>query len=264
MMKRILAVLMSTAMVLSLAACSQETAKTPEEIYDEAILKSQSLDALDGDMEMSMDMDMGGMTLGMSMTADLQMKKVSDTEAELAMVMGTNVLGQEVKMEEYFKDGYLYMNDGMGTKVKAPFEYSEVSSQVAMNTATSRDFMDKLEMTEDENGNYVFNYTIAQDKINDYLADAMEGMDELLGDTGSLNIGEMTGTCIIDKDYNVLSDKVHMVMDMSVEGQEVSMTIDVSITYNAVGDAVTVTFPDDLDSYTEVDHDLLAGAMAAA
>lgn len=39
-MKRILAVLMSTAMVLSLAACSQETAKTPEEIYDEALVKS--------------------------------------------------------------------------------------------------------------------------------------------------------------------------------------------------------------------------------
>ena len=48
-MKRILAVLMSTAMVLSLAACSQETAKTPEEIYDEALVKSMSLDALDGD-----------------------------------------------------------------------------------------------------------------------------------------------------------------------------------------------------------------------
>lgn len=45
-MKRILAVLMSTAMVLSLAACSQETAKTPEEIYDEALVKSMSLDAL--------------------------------------------------------------------------------------------------------------------------------------------------------------------------------------------------------------------------
>lgn len=45
-MKRILAVLMGTAMVLSLAACSQETAKTPEEIYDEALVKSMSLDAL--------------------------------------------------------------------------------------------------------------------------------------------------------------------------------------------------------------------------
>ena len=52
-MKRILAVLMSTAMVLSLAACSQETAKTPEEIYDEALVKSMSLDALDGDMEIA-------------------------------------------------------------------------------------------------------------------------------------------------------------------------------------------------------------------
>lgn len=38
-MKRIFAVLMSTALVLSLAACGQ-SAKTPEEIYDEAILKS--------------------------------------------------------------------------------------------------------------------------------------------------------------------------------------------------------------------------------
>ena len=47
------------------------------------------------------------------------------------------------------------MNDGAGTKVKAPFEYSEIAGQATMNTATSRDFMDKLEMTEDENGNYV-------------------------------------------------------------------------------------------------------------
>ena len=69
---------------------------------------------------------------------------------------------------------------------------------------------------------------------------------------------------MIDKDYNVLSDKVHMVMDMSVEGQTVSMSVDVSLVYNAVGDAVTVEFPADLDSYTEVDHDLMAGALAAA
>lgn len=180
------------------------------------------------------------------------------------MVMNTSILGQEVVIEEYFKDGYLYMNDGAGTKVKAPFEYSEIAGQATMNTATSRDFMDKLEMTEDENGNYVFNYTIAQDKMNEYLSDALEGMDELVGDTGSYTIGEMTGTCVIDKDYNVLSDKVHMVMNMTAEGQEVAMSVDVSIVYNAVGDAVTVSFPDDLDSYTEVDHDLLAGALAAA
>lgn len=32
---------------------------------------------------------------------------------------------------------------------------------------------------------YVFNYTIAQDKMNEYLSDALEGMDELVGDTGA-------------------------------------------------------------------------------
>lgn len=35
-----------------------------------------------------------------------------------------------------------------------------------------------------------------------------------MGEDGSFTIGEMGGTCVIDKDYNVLSDKVHMVMDM--------------------------------------------------
>ena len=262
-MKRIFAVLMSTALVLSLAACGQ-SAKTPEEIYDEAILKSQSLDALDGDMEMAMTMDMGGMSLGMKMGADIQLKKISDSEAELAMVMSTNILGEEVIVEEYFKDGYLYMNDGSGFKLKAPFDYSEVAGQATLNTATSRDFMDKLEMTEDKDGNYVFSYTIAPDKMNEYLDNALDGMDELMGEDGSFTIGEMGGTCVIDKDYNVLSDKVHMVMDMSVEGQTVSMSVDVNLVYNAVGDAVTVEFPADLDSYTEVDHDLMAGALAAA
>ena len=262
-MKRIFAVLMSTALVLSLAACGQ-SAKTPEEIYDEAILKSQSLDALDGDMEMAMTMDMGGMSLGMKMGADIQLKKISDSEAELAMVMSTNILGEEVIVEEYFKDGYLYMNDGSGFKLEALFDYSEVAGQATLNTATSRDFMDKLEMTEDKDGNYVFNYTIAPDKMNEYLDNALDGMDELMGEDGSFTIGEMGGTCVIDKDYNVLSDKVHMVMDMSVEGQTVSMSVDVSLVYNAVGDAVTVEFPADLDSYTEVDHDLMAGALAAA
>lgn len=263
-MKRILAVLMSSVLVLSLAACSQETAKTPEEIYDEAIAKSQQLNALDGDMEMSMDMDMGGMTLGMTMTADLQMRKNSDTDVEMAMVMGSNILGQQLNVEEYFKDGYLYLSDGAGTKVKAPFEYSEIAGQASINTATSRDYMDTLEMSEDENGNYVFNYTIAQDKLNDYLATALGSMEDLLGETGSFTISEMTGTCVIDKDYNVLSDKVHMVMSMDVEGQTMNMTVDVSIVYNAVGDAVVVSFPDDLDTYTEVDHDLIAGSLGAA
>ena len=50
---------------------------------------------------------------------------------------------------------------------------------------------------------------------------------------------------------------------MTAEGQSLGYVMDISIEYNAVGDAVTVSFPDDLDSYEEVDHDVLAGAMAA-
>lgn len=43
------------------------------------------------------------------------------------------------------------------------------------------------------------------------------------------------------------------------------MSVDGRIVYKRCWRAaVTVSFPDDLDSYTEVDHDLLAGALAAA
>lgn len=260
-MKKMLALLMSGIMVLSLAACSGDTAKTPEELYDEAVAKSANLSAMDAEMDITMDMDMGGMTLGMTMTADMQTKKVSDTDVQMAMVMKTAILGQEVSIEEYFKDGNLYMNDGMGTKVMAPIDYSVVADSVQMNSATSRDFMDHLEMIEQE-GNYVFNYTISTDKLDDYLASAMGDMEEMLGDTGSYTISEMSGQCIVDKDLNVLSDNVHMVMDMTMEGQTMSIAMDLGIKYNAIGDDVVVNFPEDLDSYTEVDPEMLAGAMA--
>lgn len=261
-MKKILALLMSSAMVLSLAACSGDSAKTPEQLYDEAVAKSANLSAMDAEMDISMNMDMGGMTMGLTMAADMQMKKASNTDVELAMVMTTSLMGQQVRMEKYFKDGYLYINDGAGTMAKAPFEYSEVADSMTMNSATSRDFMDKLEMIE-ENGNYTFNYTISSDKISSYLDEAMAGMDDLLGDTGSLSISEMSGKCIVDKDLNVLSDNVHMVMDITSEGQTMKVTMDLGIKYNAVGDSVTVNFPSDLDSYVEVDHDQLESALAA-
>ena len=48
-----------------------------------------------------MNMDMGGMTMGLTMAADMQMKKASNTDVELAMVMTTSLMGQQVRMEEY-------------------------------------------------------------------------------------------------------------------------------------------------------------------
>ena len=261
-MKKLLALLLGATLALSMTGCSSEEALTPEEIYDQAIAKSQELDAVDGDMTISMDMDMGGMSLSMGMDARIQLKNATSGDMEMAMILSTDVLGTSMQVEEYFKDGYFYMSDGT-TKVKAPFDYSEVAGQAQMNTATARDFMEKLEMTEDENGNYVFTYSIAQDRLNDYLDGALEGMDDILGETGSFVINEMNGTCVIDKEYNVISDNVHMDMDMTAEGQSLGYVMDISIEYNAVGDAVTVSFPDDLDSYEEVDHDVLAGAMAA-
>ena len=148
-------------------------------------------------MQKNSDMDMGGMTLGMKMSADMQIKKISDTESEMAMVMNTSILGQEVVIEEYFKDGYLYMNDGAGTKVKAPFEYSEIAGQATMNTATSRDFMDKLED--------LINFTLPQ-----YVEEGKTELVIAVGCTGgrhrSVAVASELAAFITKRGYTVVLD----------------------------------------------------------
>lgn len=253
MKKKLMAALLGIAMVFTLTACSGDSAKTPEEIYDAAVAKAAKNDSIDADMKVGFDMDMGGMSIGMNMDMSVQMKKAGG-DMQMALKMNTALLGQELNMAQYYKDGYYYIDDGMGTKVKTNMSAEMAAAQAQnanLSTGTSRDMMDKFEMTE-EDGNYVFHYTIAEDKIQQYLDEALGAMADQLPVGADMNISNMSGVATVDKDGNIISDKVQMTMEMSMEGQKIVMDMNMDIEYKNVGQTVSVEYPADLDTYTEV------------
>ena len=269
-MKRVLALLACAALALSLTACSggeeaeqQSAALTPEEIYDQAVARVEESSAIDADLTVDLTVSLEGVSLSTAMTSGVQVRQVDEETYELATVMTTETMGSGTYLEEYFKDGYFYLTDG-STKLKAPFTFQEISGQIQITSPTTRDSMETLAMTEDENGNYVFAYTIPADQVDAMIRENMgSSIQELIGDTGSFTVTEMGGTCVVDPELNFLGEEVRLVMDMDISGDVITLNLQSSATYNAIGDAVTVQFPEDLDDYIEVEHDAVAEALGA-
>ena len=57
-------------------------------------------------------------------------------------------------------------------------------------------------------------------------------------------MGDVTGTALVNKDGYIAQESMTMVMTMTVEGQEITLTLNMDAVYNNPGQAVTVDFPD--------------------
>ena len=84
---------------------------------------------------------------------------------------------------------------------------------------------------------------IRDDKMADFVNSLMGStMSGVTGGAEGMDLGldNMSGTLTVDKDFNMLSQKVKMDMTMSMEGQEVKASIDADMTVNNPGQEVTV------------------------
>lgn len=253
-MKKTMAFLLSAVMVLSLTACSGGSKGDPKQIYTDAMTKTAALKAQQMDIDMDIDMDMGDLSMGMKMKMGAQVKMDGD-KPEMALEVSTSMLGEEMKLNYYYKENYLYLN-AMGETAKVAMDADEAMGEtgVTTNTMNAVDIMDKFEMTETEDGNYQFDYTIKDAAMKQTLAQALaqqEDMGNLF--EGDVNFKAMSGTAVVSKDGYFLSDKMTMEFDMSMDGQSMSVTMVLDAKYKDPGKDFTITYPADLDSYPEAD-----------
>ncbi len=85
-MKKVSAVLLAMAMVLSLASCGSK--QDPKEIYDAAVKKSQELTSMDVDYEMDMVMSQGDDKMDVSTSMNMKMDGLN-TEGMRYLAEGT-------------------------------------------------------------------------------------------------------------------------------------------------------------------------------
>ena len=250
-MRKFLALTLAGAMVLTFAACGK-TKKTAEEVYAEAVAKTSALNATQANMTMDMDMDMGGMSIGMKMDMVVKVKK-ADNKFEMATTGGTSIMGQDIDIETYYKDGYSYTN-AMGAKMKQAMDLEAIAEQAESMTMNSApvEYLENLAMTEAD-GVTTLTYTISKEKMKEYFDEAMQIAGESTIPEGvEMAFESMNGTATVNKDGYITASTVDMVFNMAIEGQEVKAAVKADMTYVDPGQDFEIQFPEDLDDYIEI------------
>lgn len=241
-------------LIVCLAGCGNKL--TAEQILEKATEKQQTMDDIDADIKMSMSMQAEGETVDYDVTMKMKESGITTESPKMAMQMDMNILGQSIRMNTYYTEGYSY-TEAMGQKMKMAMDLSEMSERLKQNSAfmeIQADAYQSLELTEEGN-HYVIDFEADGDKMNELAETLLDSMmSNALGDAGDfqMSVGEVQGVLTIDKDFNIVKQEMKMDMTMTVEDTDVSIALDMDMDVNNPGKEVEVELPDDLDTYEEI------------
>ena len=258
-------------------AVDTESAKPMTEKIDayramSAAMNTVDANAMDVDVDMQMDMTITAegetMQVPSTMRGNLKMIVAEDDSVQMAYTMKTVSQGESVDMDIWMKDGWVYLSTEMnGEAMKLKYSVEDQLAAVEGLGTVNVDAMSVsgLAMLESvtakkaSGGNT--EYTIV---IGECVNSLVENVLGMMGqDVGSMDmrLGKMTATYTVDSKGNM--KKVDMTFTASVkmdvpmeDGQSYSMAADydydMTMTVNATGKNVKVTFPNFSD-FQEID-----------
>lgn len=208
-----------------------------------ASLDGQELLTLSMPVTMQADMDLEHMDQSkLSMTGTMKMH----VNPELATEPDAQT-DVELPIAYYYTNGVYYMNAG-GQKVKMPMSFEDAMAQMGDLTSMQSEPLCLIEDIAVSGGKTTVTYS----------ASGMEGLvDSILGSMGTdaltsdVQIRDIVAKATVSGS-KVQAIDVAMKMDVTVDGQTMTMDMTVNGTVNALGSSVTVKFPTDLDTYTDI------------
>ena len=262
-------------------AAASMTAKI--EAYRALLDASSEMDtsaAMDADMTADIEMTYTGETtesMTMGMTGNVQMA-VTEDDIQMAYVFDINAMGETMTMGEWMRDGWVYIQTETGgetvqtktqvntAEMQALLEQVQSTASMASpaNSADGLALVDSITVST-SGSNTVYTLVISQNSISS----VMNGLLSMLGtDAAGVDLTEVTAILNglefsdIAAIYTVGSNgqlrdlqmQFSMTMGgdaLGMPGESLEMAFDMDITVNAVGDAVTVDFPTNLDSFPE-------------
>lgn len=258
-------------------AVDAESAKPMTEKIDayramSAAMNTVDANAMDVDVDMQMDMTITAegetMQVPSTMRGNLKMIVAEDDSVQMAYTMKTVSQGESVDMDIWMKDGWVYLSTEMnGEAMKLKYSVEDQLAAVEGLGTVNVDAMSVsgLAMLESvtakkaSGGNTEYTIVIGEG-VNSLVENVLGMMGQ---DAGSMDmrLGKMTATYTVDSKGNM--KKVDMTftasvkMDVPIEdGQSYSMAADydydMTMTVNATGKNVKVTFPNFSD-FQEID-----------
>jgi|GEM_PF-4304271 len=224
--------------------------------FDTYIAAAKAMDDAENismDMNTQTNMTVAGQTMDMTMSGTVQMDRTSGS-LQMQMDVKTTTAGQEIPMTVFYKDGYTYINMMNGAiKMKtAQSEEEMLSSQDIGVQIFDKQYVKDMSSTKTADGTqYTFTLdgkglgALAQNVENSVSSDA----DASVSDIG-MSFGDATVIVNLDNSGTILNENITMSFTMKAGDQDVTADIQSTIDNIKLG-GVNITFPADLDSYTE-------------
>lgn len=240
-------------------AKAEDTAKEldPLELYTQASEKSRELQ----DMEMTIDMQMklmqGEESLDIGSKMDMKIKGNGTDTMEYYTDSVTTLMEQEISSTMFYKDGYYYM-DTMGQKYKYAYDVQQLMEQVEESISASAPEISGIQniAAEEKDGTTILTFDVDPSQMNAYVENALGALGDA-SQTGSVEIQKVSGTCTVGSEGYFTTIDLNMSFSMDIQGTAVDVEATAASSISNVGDQVTISYPEDLNEYTEVDASLV-------
>lgn len=245
---------------IAFSGCSRPQG-SPYQVYAAAAQKTSANGSIDANLDMTAKIEMAGMSMEMGVSGNTKATTADGKPQAMLADMQLSVLGQKVDMDMYYADGILYTSSA-GQKAKTSVSAEEVLEQLgSYKPIEFEESALKESSLKVENGNQIISVVLDGKALNDILAKQIGGMLSDSGasegiDPSSMSFSDVTMTAEVNKDGYLT--KTDMKFDMTAkiaDAGDMTYTMELVLTMNNPGQAVTITPPADLDSYQETSGD---------
>jgi hypothetical protein len=236
-----------------LGACGAKTGGETKDTYDIAMAATEKVndaDAMSFDMNIDMKMTISGSEQEIHMEGPVKVLNNGDDDIQFYAKQETSMLGINMALTMYYRDGYLY-TEVEDQKVKQAVDAAEMSSQ----QSTSLTIFDKsfIKSSSDKKvaAGTEYRFTIDGAGLKDMVIKSMGSSAGLEGvSEDDMTFGDAEVVMVLDKDGNVVSQSMEMAYEMVILEQTVMMNMVMNVKNIKTG-GVTIDFPADLDTYQE-------------
>lgn len=260
LMKRVVAVVLTAALfspMTAYAAQSSEAMDLYRKVYEKSKTTTDINAFYDFDVKMTGPSSGGEGTeqVQMRMEMNAKLSNLADPANMRYMTYARMTVPEmgEMTYSTYYFNNYCYM-DLMGQKVKYPMNLSQIMEQA---TAASSAFEVNEELIKDmnmwaEGENRVLGYTIDDSRLNEYLQRILgsSGLNELV-EGMNLKVHSLSGEYVVNPDLDIIKMRLKMAIDMEVDGQVYTISMNGDVGIADPGQPVDVPLPNPAE-YTEI------------
>ena len=229
--------------------------------------------AMDVDVTASIDMSVtqDGETVSMPMTMDGSMQMVLDeNNLQMAYDFDIGAMGETMTMREWLTDGWVYVEstveNGETVRTKTQVNLEEQLALIEQTQATAS--MDMVNVSglamvdsitaQTQGTNTIYTLVISGSSMNSMMGSAFSSMlgsdtlpaEDLQAMMDMLTFDDITAVYTVDRSGSLQDIQMTFAMELNIPAEEGSTPMvmtaayDMTMTVNATGDSVRITFPD--------------------